>query len=50
MTDDDRSDWNNAATVMSPSLASGVLAQADAIDPVISGQVLAHLHVPELDE
>jgi hypothetical protein len=26
------------------------LAQADAIDPVISGQVLAHLHVPELDE
>lgn len=26
------------------------LAQADAIDPVISGQVLAHLHVPELDD
>ncbi|MDY6949552.1 MAG: hypothetical protein SXG53_28040, partial [Pseudomonadota bacterium] len=26
------------------------LAQADRVDPVLSGQVLKHLHVPELDD
>lgn len=26
------------------------LARADAIDPVLSGQVLTHLHVPALDD
>lgn len=26
------------------------LQQADRIDPVVSGQVLSHLHVPELDD
>lgn len=29
---------------------SWALAQADELDPVISGQVLSHLHVPELDD
>ena len=29
---------------------SWALAQADRIDPVHSGQVLAHLHVPQLDD
>ena len=29
---------------------SWALAQADELDPVISGQVMNHLHVPELDD
>ncbi|MGN3974827.1 hypothetical protein [Tsuneonella sp. SYSU-LHT278] len=29
---------------------SWALAQADRIDPVQSGQVLAHLHVPQIDD
>ena len=44
---------DGSSVVSSDQLAhwkSWALAQADDLDPVLSGQVLTHLHVPELDD
>lgn len=44
---------DGSSVVSSEQLAhwkSWALAQADDLDPVLSGQVLTHLHVPELDD